>query len=69
MLNAAVAAYYYLRIIVYMYMREPEGLAHEPLPVSATMATTMVLSSAGVLVLGLAPGLVLALIRGLSAAI
>ena len=24
-LNSAVAAYYYLRIIVYMYMREPDG--------------------------------------------
>ena len=24
-LNSAVAAYYYLRVIVYMYMREPEG--------------------------------------------
>jgi NADH-quinone oxidoreductase subunit N len=26
-LNSAAAAYYYLRIIVYMYMREPEGVA------------------------------------------
>jgi NADH-quinone oxidoreductase subunit N len=26
-LNSAAAAYYYLRIIVYMYMREPEGAA------------------------------------------
>ncbi len=25
-LNSAVAAYYYLRLIVYMYMREPEGV-------------------------------------------
>src|SRR5262249_34791592 len=24
-LNSVVAAYYYLRLIVYMYMREPEG--------------------------------------------
>ena len=24
-LNSAIAAYYYLRVIVYMYMREPEG--------------------------------------------
>ena len=27
-LNSAAAAYYYLRIIVYMYMREPEGDRH-----------------------------------------
>ena len=26
-LNSAIAAYYYLRVIVYMYMREPEGAA------------------------------------------
>jgi NADH-quinone oxidoreductase subunit N len=26
-LNSALAAYYYLRLIVYMYMREPEGAA------------------------------------------
>jgi NADH-quinone oxidoreductase subunit N len=25
-LNSAIAAYYYLRLVVYMYMREPEGL-------------------------------------------
>src|SRR5262249_48000935 len=26
-LNSAAAAYYYLRVVVYMYMREPEGAA------------------------------------------
>jgi len=26
-LNSAAAAYYYLRVVIYMYMREPEGAA------------------------------------------
>ena len=42
-LNSAAAAYYYLRIIVYMYMREPEG-----------SATTYASSFAGALALGIA---------------
>ena len=29
-LNAAAAAFYYLRVIVYMYMREPDGRARRP---------------------------------------
>ena len=31
-LNSAVAAYYYLRIVVVMYMREPEGAPTEMAP-------------------------------------
>ena len=34
-LNSAIAAYYYLRVIVYMYMREPEG---EGLSVASSLA-------------------------------
>ena len=55
MLNATIAVYYYLRVVVTMYMREPEG-SDLPLPVSAGTATVMLLSVAGVLYLGLAPG-------------
>jgi NADH-quinone oxidoreductase subunit N len=66
-LNATVAAYYYLRIIVAMYMREADGEPHTPLPVTLSMATVMVVSVAGVLVLGLAPGWLLEIIRGLAA--
>jgi NADH-quinone oxidoreductase subunit N len=64
-LNAAVAAYYYLRILVTMYMREPET-DELPLPVSPAMATVMVLAVVGVLYLGLAPGGVLDLIQGVT---
>jgi NADH-quinone oxidoreductase subunit N len=61
-LNATVAVYYYLRVVVTMYMHEPET-DELPLPVSAGAATVMVLSMIGVLYLGVAPGRLLALIR------
>jgi len=64
-LNAAVAAYYYLRVIVRMYMEgdEPD---EAPLPTSPAMAAVMILSVVGVLYLGLAPGRLLSLIEGLA---
>jgi NADH-quinone oxidoreductase subunit N len=64
-LNATVAAYYYLRVVVAMYMREGEG-EEIPLPVTLSMGTVVVASVAGVLVLGLAPGWLLDLVRGLA---
>jgi NADH-quinone oxidoreductase subunit N len=63
--NAAIATYYYLRIIVHMYMREPE-VDEAPLPVSPAMATVMVLAGVAVLYLGLAPDLILEMISGLA---
>jgi NADH-quinone oxidoreductase subunit N len=69
-LNAVVAAYYYIRVVVQMYMRQPE--AEEPgapAPVSFSTALVLVMSGAGVLVLGLAPGWLLDLLRGVSAAV
>jgi NADH-quinone oxidoreductase subunit N len=57
-LNAALAAFYYLRVVVYMYMRDPEA---EPAEVerSGTGRFALVLSVAGVLLLGIFPGLLL----------
>lgn len=53
-LNSAVAAYYYLRIIVYMYMREPEGL---PTAYAPSFAGGLALGIAlwGILQLGIMP--------------
>jgi NADH-quinone oxidoreductase subunit N len=61
-LNAALAAFYYLRVVVYMYMREPEA---EPASVDRHPFTSvaLVLAVAGVLVLGLFPGPVLDVLR------
>jgi NADH-quinone oxidoreductase subunit N len=64
-LNAAVAAYYYLRVIVRMYMDEAEA-EELPLPTSPVMAVVMIVSVVGVLYLGIAPGRVLELVQGLA---
>jgi NADH-quinone oxidoreductase subunit N len=68
MLNATIAVYYYLRVVVTMYMREPET-SDSPLPVSVGTATVLLISVAGVLYLGLAPGRLLELIRSIGAAL
>jgi NADH-quinone oxidoreductase subunit N len=54
-LNSAVAAYYYLRLIVFMYMREPEG-APTVLAPSFSGALALVVALWGVVQLGVAPG-------------
>ncbi|MDQ2674949.1 MAG: NADH-quinone oxidoreductase subunit N [Chloroflexota bacterium] len=61
-INAALAAFYYLRVIVYMYMRDPEP---EPAPLdsSPSGSLALVLSVAGVLLLGIFPGAVLGLLE------
>jgi NADH-quinone oxidoreductase subunit N len=54
-LSSAAGAYYYLRIVVYMYMRPvPEG-AH-PLERSWMSETALIVSTIAVVVLGIAPG-------------
>ena len=67
-LNAALAAYYYLRVIVTMYMRDPE---EEPAPIDASPlgSVALALSVAGVLALGLFPEAVLVLLRASAASI
>ena len=54
-LNSAVAAYYYLRLIVFMYMREPEGAPTVMAP-SLSGALALVVALWGVVQLGVAPG-------------
>lgn len=57
-LNSALGAYYYLRIIVMMYMREPRGdVPVTPIPVAAAIA--MAICVAATLALGVFPGRVL----------
>lgn len=59
MLNSAVAAYYYLRLLVVMYMREPgEAVSQmEPLPMSLKIA--LLAPAVGVLALGIFPSALL----------
>ena len=59
LLNSAVAAYYYLRILVVMYMREP-GESVEKLPPAGALLQIAVYGSAvGTVLLGIFPSLVL----------
>jgi NADH-quinone oxidoreductase subunit N len=61
-LNAALAAFYYLRVIVYMYMRDPEADPAE-LDRSPSGSIALAISVIGVLALGIFPGAVLALLE------
>jgi NADH-quinone oxidoreductase subunit N len=56
LLNSVLAAYYYRRVMVYMYMREPAPGAPIAVPMrSGYVVAAIVLSAAGVVVLGLWP--------------
>jgi NADH-quinone oxidoreductase subunit N len=59
LLNSAVAAYYYLYILVVMYMKEP-GESTEKLPAAGLALKVVVYASAiGTLILGIFPSSVL----------
>jgi len=58
-LNSAIGAYYYLRIIVVMYMREPRGeISVSPVPTG--LGAALAISVAATIYLGVLPGRVLA---------
>ena len=59
LLNSAVAAYYYLRIIVVMYMQEPGEATVTVQPLSAGIRTALWASALGTLILGIFPSVVL----------
>lgn len=57
-INSAVAAYYYLRVIVYMYMRDPrEGVPATRIP--AGLGVSLAISLIATIYLGVVPGRVL----------
>jgi NADH-quinone oxidoreductase subunit N len=61
-LNSVISVYFYLRVIVIMYMREPAGLpSAAPSPVAAFCAVA--LAAIGTLQIGLFPGRLLDLAR------
>ena len=59
LLNSAVAAYYYLRILVMMYMHEPGEAAIEAEPLSPGLSAALILPALGTLILGIFPTWVL----------
>ena len=58
-INSAIASYYYLRVIVVMYMKEPQGEAVPLPPLTAGVSAVLVLSAVTTLYLGILPGAVL----------
>ncbi len=59
LLNSAVAAYYYLRVLVVMYMKDPEA-SQDPLPAAGpAMQIAVYGSGIGTLLLGIFPSFVL----------
>jgi NADH-quinone oxidoreductase subunit N len=59
-LNSAVSVYYYLRVMVFMYMKEPEE-EFDWLKVSPAIALCLLVAVAGVLIPGIVPGFLLEL--------
>jgi NADH-quinone oxidoreductase subunit N len=59
LLNSAVAAYYYLRILVVMYMHEPSDATAELEPLSPGLRVALAIPALGTLFLGIFPAWVL----------
>jgi NADH-quinone oxidoreductase subunit N len=55
LVNSAVASYYYLRLIVAMYMREPT-LEEAPAPASLSMRLALAIAAIATIYLGVVPG-------------
>jgi NADH-quinone oxidoreductase subunit N len=60
LINSAVGAFYYLKIIVAMYMREPGVAVNELVPPSAGVRVAIWASALGTLALGIFPSTLLA---------
>ncbi len=60
-LTSALGAYYYLRVVVYMYMRAPEG--EEAATTSPALTVALAASAIAVVVLGVGPGPMTALAK------
>jgi len=61
LLNSVVGAYYYLRVIVYMYMREPAGSLETDTGLMPRIVAGVL--AAGVIVLGVFPGILTGILQ------
>ena len=59
LLNSAVAAYYYLRLMVMMYMHEPGEVSNNLEPLTPGLRAALILPAIGTFVLGVVPGVIL----------
>jgi NADH-quinone oxidoreductase subunit N len=67
MLNAAMAAFYYLRVVVYMYMRKPAEDARE-VSVGTVTRVGLIVAATAVIVIGLVPPVTAAILEWTEAA-
>jgi NADH-quinone oxidoreductase subunit N len=67
-INAAIAAFYYLRVGVVMYMQEPPAGA-QPLTDSVPMRVGLVVAGLATVLIGLVPGLLLPMAQAAAAAL
>jgi len=66
LLNSVVAAYYYLRVMVYMYMRDPAADAPVAVPMRSSLVNVaLMLAAVGVVLVGVLPAGALKLAAGL----
>jgi NADH-quinone oxidoreductase subunit N len=68
MLNAAVAAFYYLRVVVYMFMRDPASQA-PPLRHGRLLWGGLAVTTSLTILFGFFPGLILGIIGQAAAAV
>ena len=61
LLNSAIAAYYYLRILVVMYMKDPKGSTKGLQPAGLALNAALAIAAIGTLVLGIFPDWVLSI--------
>jgi NADH-quinone oxidoreductase subunit N len=52
---SAVSAYYYLRVVIYMFFKEPEEELSLRAPISGSMAAAFVLTGAATILIGVVP--------------
>jgi NADH-quinone oxidoreductase subunit N len=68
-LNAVIAAYYYLSVIMTMWFKEADADSAIPSPVPPSLAIVLTIAVAAIVYLGIAPSRVLGLLYGLSASL
>ena len=65
-LTSALGAYYYLRVVVYMYMRAPEAGEEGVLTLGPALSVALAASAVAVVILGIGPGPITDLARAAS---
>ncbi len=65
-LNAVIAAYYYLSVILTMWFKPADGEIEAPSPLPPALAVVLTVSALAVVYLGIAPGFVLGLLKSVT---